>query len=95
MSDTTWCCFYGLTVKSRIDVVNGMAILPFEQVRAFLDQNFVEELAPSGAAFSDWRSVGAVVRPFQWRPVLRRTGYLGELKLRNLEPLFRDAQAFL
>ena len=35
--------FYGLTVKSRIDVVNGMAILPFEQVRAFLDHNFVEE----------------------------------------------------
>ena len=87
--------FYGLTVKSRIDVVNGMAILPFEQVRAFVDQNFVEELAPAGAAFSNWRSVGAVVRPFQWRPLLRRTGYLGELPLRNLEPFFRDAKAFL
>ena len=87
--------FYGLTVKERIDIVNGMAILPFEQVRAFVDQSFVEKLAPSRAAFRDWRSVGAVVRPFRWRPLLRRTGYLGELKLRNLEPFFRDAQAFL
>ena len=87
--------FYGLPVKERIDIVNGMAILPFEQVRAFVDQSFVEELAPSRAAFRDWRSVGAVVRPFRWRPMLRRTGYLGELKLRNPEPFFRDAQAFL
>ena len=78
--------FYGLTVKERIDVVNGMAILPFEQVRAFVDQSFVEDLAPSRAAFRNWRSVGAVVRPFRWRPLLRRTGYLGELKLRNLGP---------
>ena len=87
--------FYGLTLKERIDVVNGMAILPFEQARAFVDQSLVEELAPSRAAFRDWRSVGAVVRPFRWRPVLRRNGYLGELKLRNTEPFFRDAQAFL
>ena len=60
--------FYGLTVKERIDIVNGMAILPFEQVRAFVDQSFVEKLAPSHAAFRDWRSVGAVVRWLRLRP---------------------------
>ena len=87
--------FYGLTLKERIDIVKGMAILPFEQVRAFVDEDFVEKLAPSRAPFSNWRSVGALVRPFRWRPLLRRTGYRPELKLRNLEPFFRDAQTFL
>ena len=50
--------FYGLTVKERIDIVNGMAILPFEQVRAFVDQGLVEELAPSRAISPAIRSIG-------------------------------------
>ena len=43
--------FYGLTLKERIDVVDGMVILPFEQMRAFVDESLVEELAPPGAGF--------------------------------------------
>ena len=68
--------FYGLTLEERIEITDGMAMLPFEQVRAFVDQNMVRDLAPPGAVSHGWRSVGAVVRPFRWRPVFRRTGYL-------------------
>ena len=45
--------FYGLTVKERIDVADGMAILPFDQVQAFVDENLVETLAPRGASGSN------------------------------------------
>ena len=69
--------FYGLTLKERIEIADGMAMLPFEQAREFLDVSMVKELAPPGAGFHGWRSVGAVVRPFRWRPVFRRTGYEG------------------
>ena len=41
--------FYGLTLKERIDIADGMAILPFDQVRTFVDKRLVEELAPQGA----------------------------------------------
>ena len=61
--------FYGLTVAERIEVAEGITILPFEQTRRFVDMDLVEKLAPKGAAFHGWRSVGAVVRPFRWRPV--------------------------
>lgn len=87
--------FYGLTVKEKVDVVDGMTILPFEQVRAFVDEDLVNDLLPSRAAFEDWRSVGAVVRPFRWRPLFHRTDKLAELRPRNPEPYFRDAKAFL
>ena len=48
--------FYGLTLKERIDIADGMAILPFDQVREFVDKSLVEELAPRGAVFYGWRS---------------------------------------
>ena len=87
--------FYGLTLKERIDVVDGMMILPFEQTQGFVDKSLVEELAPPGAGCHGWRSVGAVVRPFRWRPAFRRTGCEGESKLENPWPFFREARIFL
>ena len=87
--------FYGLTLKERIDIANGMAILPFDQVRAFVDKSLVEELAPRDAVFYGWRSVGAVVRPFRWRPVFRRPGYLSDRDPRRPHLFFREAQVFL
>ena len=60
--------FWGLTLKERVEVENGMVMLPFEQVQTFVDRSLVEELAPPGSGFHRWRSVGAVVRPFGWNP---------------------------
>ena len=38
--------FYGLTLKERINVVDSMVLLPFEQVLGLVDKSLVEELAP-------------------------------------------------
>ena len=87
--------FYGLTLKEKIEIADGMAMLPFEQARAFLDVSMVKELAPPGAVSHGWRSVGVVVRPFRWRPVFRQTGYEGAQEPDNPGPFFRQALAFL
>ncbi len=87
--------FYGLTLKERIDVVDGMVLLPFEQTREFVDERLVQELAPPAAGSQGWRSVGAAVRPFRWRPAFRRTGYEGEPDLENPWPFFRETRIFL
>ena len=55
----------------------------------------MEELAPPGAGFHDWRSVGAVVRPFRWRPAFRRSGYERDLGVENPWPFFREARILL
>ena len=87
--------FYGLALKERIEIADGMAMLPFEQAREFLDLSMVKELAPPGAVSHGWRSLGAVIRPFRWRPVFRRTGYEAAQEPDNPGPFFRQALTFL
>ena len=89
--------FYGLTVTERIDLDDGMAILPFREVRRFVEQELVEELAPTSALFRGWCSVGAVVKPFRWRPVFRRMGRLNlnEPMRDPAWPFFTEARTFL
>ena len=87
--------FWGLTLKERVEVADGMVLLPFEHVQTFVDRSLVEELAPPGSGFHGWRSVGAVVRPFRWKPAFYRAGYEREPELTNTEPFFREAQTFL
>ena len=87
--------FYGLAFKERIDIGDGMEILPFDQVRAFVDENLVQELVPTSAGFNGWRSVGAVVKPFRWRPMFCRTGYERDLAVKSPEPFFVQARTFL
>ncbi|MDE0029965.1 MAG: HEPN domain-containing protein [Deltaproteobacteria bacterium] len=87
--------FYGLTVSERIDVEDAMAIFPFGEVRRFVDQELVEELAPPAAGFHGWRSVAAVVRPFRWRPEFRRRGSVNDPMSCPPAPFFPEAQTFL
>ncbi len=72
-----------------------MALLPYEEVLWFLDREFVEQFAPHGEGFNRWRSVGAVVRPFCWRPQLRRKGGVNESVRPSTLPFFRVAAVFL
>ena len=95
MSDTIWCCFYGLVLKERIDIADGLAIVPFDQVRSFVDKKIVEDLAPRRSVFDGWRSVGAVARPFRWRPVFSRPGYQSDRDPTRPHRFFREAQVFL
>ena len=87
--------FYGLTVSERINVEDAMVILPFGEVRRFVDQKLVKELAPPGGGFHGWRSVGAVARPFRWRPEFRRRGSVNEPMSYPPAPFFPKARTFL
>ena len=87
--------FCGLAVTERIDVREDMAILPYSDVLRFVDEKYVRDFAPGGAGFHGWRSVGAVVRPFRWRPGFRRRGGGMNEPMPLPEPFFPDAAAFL
>ena len=60
--------FCGLAVTERINVREDLAILPYRDVFRFVDVDYVRDLAPGVAGFHGWRSIGAIVRPFRWRP---------------------------
>ena len=87
--------FYGLTVNERIEVEDGMEILPFGELRRFVELEFVKELAPRGAGFHGWRGVGALISPFRWRPVFRRRGSVNEPPRCPPERFLPDAGTFL
>ena len=86
--------FCGLVVTERIEVRDEMEIIPYRDIRRFVDEKYVRDLAPGGAGFHGWRSVGAVVRPFRWRPVFRRVGNVNE-PMSPPDSFFPDAAAFL
>ena len=78
--------FYGLTIGERIDAVQDMAILPYTDVQRFVDEEFLFDLAPSGARCHDYRAVGALVRPFRWRPEFRRRARVYDSVPRSFNP---------
>ena len=87
--------FYGLTVTERIKVEDGMEILPFREARRFVNRELVEELPPSAAGYHGWRSVGAVARPFRWRPFFRRRDSMNERTRQPPKGFFSNARTLL
>ena len=87
--------FHGPIVTERVDVAEDVALLPFEEVRAFVDEQFVHELAPPFTGFDGFRAVGAAARTYRWRPAFHRTGYERGLDPHDPGPFFRRAQTFL
>ena len=87
--------FYGLTLSERIEVADGMVLLPYEEVLRFVNPDLVRDFAPSGAGSHGWRAVGGAVRPFRWRPEFRRRGSMNEPVGPPPPPFFREAAAFL
>ena len=87
--------FHGPIVTERIDVADDVTLLPFEEVRAFVDEEFVRELAPPFAGFHGFRAVGAAARIYRWRPAFHRAGYEREVDSHDPGPFFHRAQTFL
>ena len=86
--------FHGLSLKEKFAIGDDMMIVPFKQAREFVDESVLEDVAPTVVKYDNWRSVGAVVKPFRWRPQFRRTGGEGG-PLYRPGSFFREAQEFL
>ena len=87
--------FWGLTLKERIDIADGMILLPFKEISAYVDESLVHEYAPPGSGLHRWQSVGAIVRPFRWKPEFYPTGPIRDRGLNYPGPFFREAYSFL
>lgn len=87
--------FHGLTLTKRIDFQEGISMLPIADLQGYIDRELVEELAPTGAGFHKFRSVGTFVLPFRWRPNLKRRGSFNDPAIPSPDNFIRDAQIFL
>ena len=80
---------WGLTLDERIELDDGVTLLPFKEIETFVDERIVYEYAPPFAGFHHWKSVGAIVRSFYWKPEFYPAGRLRERELDNPWPFFR------
>ena len=87
--------FNGLCLEEEIGIGGGLAMLPFERARAFVDEEVLKDMAPDVVRFRDWRLVGAVVKPFRWRPVFQQRGDLRDREAEPPGPFVSDALEFL
>ena len=87
--------FHGLCLEDEIDIDGGLAMLPFERARAFVDEEVLKDMAPDVIRYRDWRLVGAVVKPFQWRPNVQRSGDFRDTEAKPPGTFVWDALDFL
>ena len=62
--------FYGLRFDERFEIADDVMVVPLEQVDAFVVRNQLFSVAPSLVMWSNWKSVGAIIKCFRWKPVL-------------------------
>jgi len=63
--------FHGLHLEEKLEIGDGFFMFPYEQVRDFIDEDLLKDVAPHEVKFRDWRLTGVVVRPYRWKPVFR------------------------
>jgi hypothetical protein len=87
--------FHGLCLEDEIDIGGGLAMLPFERARAFVDEEVLKDMAPDVVRYRYWRLIGAVVKPFRWRPNVQRRGDLRDTEAEPPGRFVWDALDFL
>ncbi len=86
---------YGLSVSDEIPIAEDMALVPFDQMRNFVNEAALSDVAPSIIKFNGWKSVSAIVKPFHWNPAFSPCGSGSHPGLDWGGPFFGDAQDFI
>ena len=87
--------FHGLRVSERVPLANDMAIMPFEQLGAFVNKSVLQDVAPSVIKYNGWNSIGAIVKSFCWKPEIHKRGDDANPDLDWGGSFFHDAEAFV
>ncbi len=87
--------FHGLRFNEKMKITNEMTVVPFDQTRAFVNVNVFRDIAPDIIKYNNTKSVGAVLKPFRWKPEFLSSGKQWEPELDWAESFSGDAQAFV
>ena len=60
--------FHGLRFEEEITITDDMRIVPFEKVRAYVDETLLRPFSPNLIVPEPWAPVGAIVKLFEWHP---------------------------
>ena len=60
--------FHGLRFEAEVSITDDLKIVPFENVREYVDEPLLRPFTPNLAVPRPWEPVGAIVKSFQWHP---------------------------
>ena len=60
--------FHGLQFEEEVPITKDMAIRPFDSMRAFVNEDTLDGVVPDLLTSDASKSVGAIVKPFRWKP---------------------------
>lgn len=81
--------FHGPEIGNEFEIQEGLVVKPAAALSDYLDREWIRDFVPEEMDRRDWRQIGAVVRPFNWRPAFwRKTDYRDERP--SWPPRFED-----
>lgn len=86
--------FHGLRVRGEVRLADDMTLLPFEQLDAFVNEDILQDVAPAVIRYNLRETVGALVKPFRWKPEFRKRDDRSVPCLDWGRSFFEDAEAF-
>lgn len=87
--------FYGLRISEEIPLTDDIALLPFEQLEAFVNEEVLQNVAPAVLRHNRRTSVGAMVKPFRWTPEFHKRGDDADPDPDWERSFFEDAKVFV
>ena len=87
--------FYGIQLSKGVEIADDMTAVPLEQTSAFLNRGVLKDVAPRIAEQHKWNAVGAILKPFRWKPILVSQGDEPKRQLDWGGSFKEDARAFI
>ncbi|WP_432450261.1 hypothetical protein [Aliiroseovarius marinus] len=87
--------FFGPKIERQIQVEPNLLVVPFAELLDWVDPDWIRDFLPEQMDRRDWRQIGAIMRPFHWRPHLHQMNRSGERAM-QIKPRFEEeAWSFL
>ncbi|MEJ5218912.1 hypothetical protein WG622_11705 [Cognatishimia sp. D5M38] len=87
--------FFGPQIDRQIDIGPDLIVMPFAAVQDWVDSEWIRDFVPEQVDRRDWRQIGAIVRPFDWKPYLHRMNCPRERPIEKRPNFEQDAMSFL
>lgn len=81
--------FSGPKIDRPIELNSGLKVVPFASLEAWIEPSWIRDYLPEHVNRRDWRQVGAIVRPFRWRPHMTQMNKPND-KMRPSRPDFEE-----
>lgn len=80
--------FHGAHIQNVVDLGEGYSLMPYSQLSEYIDNKWLEDLAPDQIRHRNFKSICAIVHPFRWKPEIRDKNSMGNQKIKRLPFLF-------